>query len=103
MRGGEVGLRLLGLEAGDVDAALDKPQLQDVEHLLQLKVHLRVQCHHEIRRFIARAGVFEIEPLRELAIGLVDCVGHLMASSSETTSNEGIGGQPFLSSVLSFF
>ena len=50
VRGGEVRLRLFHLQAHQVDAALGEAQLEDLQHLLELKVHLRVQRDRELLR-----------------------------------------------------
>src|SRR5215470_3322055 len=78
LRGRERGLRLLDLQAGKIDAALGEPQLENLEHLPKLKIHLRLQRHGEVLELEARAGVLEIEALRELAVRLVDGVGDLV-------------------------
>src|SRR5690348_13513708 len=76
--GGECGLGVFEVEAGEVDAALAEAQLQDLEHLLQLKVHLRVQGHGRFLELEARPGILEIETLGQLSVGLVDGVGHFV-------------------------
>src|SRR4029077_14287154 len=78
LRTRERGARLPDLQAREIDAALGKPQLEDLEHLPQLKIHLRLQRDGEILELEARAGVLEIEALRELAVRLVDGVGDLV-------------------------
>src|SRR6516164_8773317 len=78
VRGGKCGLRLLGLQAGEIDAALGEAELQDLQHLLELKVHLRMQRDDEFLQLEACAGVLEVEALRELAVRLVDGVGDLV-------------------------
>ena len=54
---------ILHLEAGEVDAAFRQAQFQDLEHLLELEIHLRVQRDEKFLQLEARAGVLEIEPL----------------------------------------
>ncbi len=76
--GCEIDLRLLDLEAGQVDAALAEAHLQDLEHLLQLKIHLRVQGHRGFLQLEACSGILEVEALRELAVRLVDGVRHFV-------------------------
>src|SRR6516164_7371047 len=78
LRSRERGVRLLDLQAGKIDAALGEPQLENLEHLPKLKIHLRLQRHGEVLELEARAGVLEIEALRELAVRLVDGVGHFV-------------------------
>src|SRR5580700_2129849 len=78
VRGRERRLRLLHLEAYQVDAALGEPQLEYLQHLLELKVHLRAQRDGELVELEARSGVLEIEALRQLAARLVDGVGHFV-------------------------
>src|SRR5580658_4342523 len=74
LRGRKRNLRLLHLEACDVDAALRQSQLQDLEHLLQLEVDLCVRSDGELLQLEARAGVLEVKTLRQLTIGLVHSV-----------------------------
>src|ERR1700724_2741133 len=79
LRGGERRLRLLHLEVYQVDAALGEAQLEYLQHLLELKIHLRVQRDAEVLQLEARAAVLEIETLRQLAIRLINGVGDLVA------------------------
>src|SRR6185295_9926202 len=67
--------RLVGLQAGEVDAALRELELQDVEHLLELKVRLRGERHDRALMLEFSPGTLEIEALPDLAARLVDRVG----------------------------
>jgi hypothetical protein len=78
---GEVGLRVLDVDALHVHPALREALLQDVEHLLELELDLRLHHDDEFVLRIARelrTRALEVEPLRQLAVGLVDAIGHLV-------------------------
>src|ERR1700683_141506 len=91
-RRGQRRVRILHLEAQKIDAALGKPQLQDLQHLLELKIHLRLQGDGEILLLEARPGVLEVKTLRQLAVRLVDRVGDLMSVQFGDDIERGHGG-----------
>ena len=87
---GQVRHRVFDFDAAQVDAALGEAQFQDLQHLLELEIHFRLEFDSELLQLEHRAGVLEVEALTELAVGLIDRVGDFMGLSSETVSKEGM-------------
>ena len=93
--GGEGNLGLLDVQARQVDAPLAETQLQDIQHLLQLKIDLRVQGHRGILELEPGPGIFEVEALSELAIRLIDGVRHLVGIQLGNDVERGHGSRSF--------
>src|SRR5207302_1651196 len=78
LRRGQRRLRLLHIEAREIDAALGEAQLEDFQHLLELEIHLRAQRDAQFLELEARTGVLEVEALRQLTVGLIDGIRHFV-------------------------
>src|SRR5260221_1161829 len=76
---GEVDLRILHLETGDIDAALGNSELQYFQHLLELKVGRRNHGHRRLFQLERGVRALEIETLPELADRLIDRIRQFMS------------------------
>jgi hypothetical protein len=68
----------LYIETHDIDAALGDLELEDFEHLLELKLGRRDHRHGRLQQFESCVRSLEIKPLRELAARLIDRVGQFV-------------------------
>src|SRR5262249_26996987 len=69
---------ILDFQAAEIDAALRDPELQYLEHLLQLELRGRGHDHRGVLELEARVRSLEIEALPQLAQGLIDRIGQLV-------------------------
>src|SRR5665213_3020103 len=75
---GEIDLGVFDFETGDVDAAFGQLELEDFQHLFELKVGRRGQGYRPFLKLERRIRAFEVEALSELADCLIDRIREFM-------------------------
>jgi hypothetical protein len=91
---GEVGLCVLDFEALYVDAALGDADLEDIQHLPELKLLLRAQADRGLLEHEFRFRALEVEALLELTVRLVDGIGEFMPVDFRYDVEGRHGGSP---------